>query len=197
MKRQPSDTRAAILRSAARLFVSRGYNGTSIGEIASSLGITKPAIYYHFRSKADILAEIYRAAANEMVARIAMHGTYWTPEQRLHQMMNDVMDVIREMPVEITVFYQEGPMLDNNFPRRQANELRALEKRFTDYVTDCVEDAMDAGVMRRVDPTLTAFALIGMVGWAARWYRPGARVGVNEIAELFFTIAMDGAGSPA
>jgi TetR/AcrR family transcriptional regulator, cholesterol catabolism regulator len=192
MKGQRSDTRAAILRSAARLFVSRGYPGTSINDIASSLGISKPAVYHYFRSKADILNEIYGTAANAIVGRIDTHGADWA-ERRLRQTMYEVMDVIRDTPAEVTVFYQEGPLLDRNLPRRQARELRAMEKRFTDYVTGSLKDSMDAGVIRRIDPALTAFAFIAMVAWASRWYRPGMRASASEIAELFFSIGMDGA----
>jgi hypothetical protein len=70
-----------------------------------------------------------------------------------------------------------------------------MEQHFTDYVTDTVEDAMDAGVMRRMDPTLAGYAFIAMVSWASRWYRPGGKASVTEIADVFFSIGMDGARS--
>ena len=53
-----SDTRAQILTIARRLFVGHGYAGTSIADIARELGTTTAALYYHFPSKADILAEL-------------------------------------------------------------------------------------------------------------------------------------------
>lgn len=192
MKDEKSDTRADVLREAARLFMSKGFHGTSMDDIASALGFTKPAVYYYFKSKSDILYEIHGRASKAIISRVEAHGEDWEPQRRLRQTMHDVMEVIREMPVEVTVFYQEGPLLSSCLPRRQANELRALEKRFTDYVTDTVEDAMDSGVMRPMDPTLTAYAFIAMVSWASRWYRPTGRVSAGEIAELFFSIGMDG-----
>src|SRR6187551_2272379 len=50
--------RASILKAAAREFYVKGYDGTRIDEIASSLGVTKPFIYYHFKNKTEILDEI-------------------------------------------------------------------------------------------------------------------------------------------
>jgi AcrR family transcriptional regulator len=49
------DTRTEILEVAAELFTSRGYDATSLREIAERLGITKAALYYHFRSKHEIM----------------------------------------------------------------------------------------------------------------------------------------------
>lgn len=187
------DKRAEVLREAARLFMASGFHGTSMDDIASALGFTKAALYHYFRAKSDILYEIYEAVADAVARRLDEHPEGLAAEERLHRTMRDMMHVIADMPVEVTVFFQEGPLLGSCLPRRQAKELRAKEQRFTDYVTDAVEDAMDSGVLRRTDPTMTAYAFIGMVSWASRWYQPGGRAGVNEIADFFYSIGMDGA----
>jgi AcrR family transcriptional regulator len=187
------DKRAEVLREAARLFMASGFHGTSMDDIASALGFTKAALYHYFRAKSDILFEIYEAVADAVANRLDEHPADLAAEERLHRTLRDMMHVIAEMPVEVTVFFQEGPLLSSCLPRRQAKELRAKEQRFTDYVTDAVEDAMDSGVLRRADPTMTAYAFIGMVSWASRWYQPGGRAGVNEIADFFYAIGMDGA----
>jgi AcrR family transcriptional regulator len=187
------DKRAEVLREAARLFMASGFHGTSMDDIASALGFTKAALYHYFRAKSDILYEIYDAVAEQVSNRLEQHAPGLTAEERLHQTMRDMMHVIAEMPIEVTVFFQEGPLLSSCLPRRQAKELRAKEQRFTDYVTDAVEDAMDNGALRRADPTMTAYAFIGMVSWASRWYQAGGRAGVNEIADFFYSIGMDGA----
>jgi AcrR family transcriptional regulator len=52
------DTRARIQEVAVELFTERGYEGTSLREIAERLGVTKAALYYHFKSKEDIVASL-------------------------------------------------------------------------------------------------------------------------------------------
>ena len=61
LKHRPNlepDTRQQILEVAAELFAEQGYAGTSVRDIAKELGIANPSIYYHFKSKADVLLEL-------------------------------------------------------------------------------------------------------------------------------------------
>ncbi|MGE0500742.1 MAG: TetR/AcrR family transcriptional regulator [Rhizobiaceae bacterium] len=64
------DSRADILRAAAECFMERGYNATSIDDVARRLGATKGRIYHHFHSKADLFAEVYRTGMEMNYAAI-------------------------------------------------------------------------------------------------------------------------------
>src|SRR3954447_26224150 len=65
------DTRAEILAVAAELFTEKGYEGTSLREIADRLGITKAALYYHFRSKDDMLRALVEPMMGVLAALVA------------------------------------------------------------------------------------------------------------------------------
>lgn len=181
-----------VLREAARLFTVSGYHGTSMDDIASAVGVTKAALYHYFGSKSDILHEIYGAVVDEISGRLDQHPADLEPPERLRLIMRDMLRVIAAMPVEVTVYMQEGPLLSACLPRRQAKELQAREAAFNEYVVETVEEGMKKGSIRPMDPTLASFALIGMVSWAARWYRAQGRASVDEIADLFFGIARHG-----
>jgi len=67
------DTRERILTVANELFIEQGYEGTSLREIADRLDITKAALYYHFRSKDEILTtllEPFDALLDELLGRL-------------------------------------------------------------------------------------------------------------------------------
>ena len=67
------DTRQRILAVANELFIEQGYEGTSLREIADRLDITKAALYYHFRSKDDILRvllEPFDTLLDELLGRL-------------------------------------------------------------------------------------------------------------------------------
>jgi AcrR family transcriptional regulator len=68
--RSRTDTRARIQQIAVELFTEHGYEGTSLREIAEHLGVTKAALYYHFKSKEDIilsLVEDYKAQMDALI----------------------------------------------------------------------------------------------------------------------------------
>jgi AcrR family transcriptional regulator len=181
-----------IVRHAARLFTLRGFHGTSIDDIATATGMSKGAPYHHFGSKSDILYEIYSTVIDHILNRIEKHAPDLSPGERIRQVFSDMFSIIEEIPVEVTVYLQEGPLLDGCMPRRQVKELRARESQFTDYVVEAVEDGIKRGEIRPMDPSLTALALIGMVSWASRWYRANGRASAEQIADLFFSIAQQG-----
>ncbi len=59
-------TRSQLIETAARLFEERGYSGTSTSEICAQLGITKGALFHHFRSKEDLFREVWTRLQVEM-----------------------------------------------------------------------------------------------------------------------------------
>jgi AcrR family transcriptional regulator len=69
------DTRARIQRVALELFAERGYDGTSLREIAERLDVTKAALYYHFKSKEDIVSSLVEDYFGQMDELIAWAGT--------------------------------------------------------------------------------------------------------------------------
>src|SRR5438067_2857379 len=78
-----TDTRSRVQKVALELFAEQGYEKTSLREIAERLGVTKAALYYHFRSKEDIVRsfiEDYRAELEQVIAGGASQPP--TPETR-------------------------------------------------------------------------------------------------------------------
>ena len=82
------DTRARIIDVALELFAEHGYEKTSLREIADRLGVTKAALYYHFRTKEDILAGIVDAMAAPIEETIA-----WGEQQPYSPQLRD--EIIR------------------------------------------------------------------------------------------------------
>jgi AcrR family transcriptional regulator len=69
----PADTRARILDVALELFSEQGFEGTTLQQIADRLGFTKAALYYHFRSKDDLLQALIAPAVGELDALLGAH----------------------------------------------------------------------------------------------------------------------------
>jgi AcrR family transcriptional regulator len=98
-----SSTRDQILAIARRLFVAQGYAGTSIVDLAGELGTTTAALYYHFPSKADILAELL-AGPLDAFSRVSERAAGLPPEELLTELVDltiewgDLMRLVTEEP---------------------------------------------------------------------------------------------------
>ncbi|HEX6932419.1 MAG TPA: TetR/AcrR family transcriptional regulator [Streptosporangiaceae bacterium] len=94
--RTRSDTRARIQQIAVELFSEHGYEGTSLREIAERLGVTKAALYYHFKSKEDIILSLvqdYQAQMDELIAWAREHpGNAETRREILDRYMHIVTE---------------------------------------------------------------------------------------------------------
>src|SRR5947209_8681232 len=67
-KRPARDRDRELLRVAERLFFARGYGAVGVDAIGAEAGVTGPAIYTHFRGKADLLAALFDEAMDRMLA---------------------------------------------------------------------------------------------------------------------------------
>jgi AcrR family transcriptional regulator len=181
-----------VLRTAARLFSSAGYSGTSVEDIAAAVGVTKGALYHYFSNKSDILYALYLEVAEQITTRFSEHPRDADPQQRLRLIIRDMLSMIEERPIELTVYLQESPLLSSYLPRRLARDLRQRESEVTSYVVDTIEDGMAQGIFRPGNPSVTAFAIIGMVTWMSRWYRRTGPLTIDSIAEILYGIAENG-----
>lgn len=198
--RTGDETRTAILDAAARLFAEHGYERTSLDAIAGSIGISAPALYYHFGSKDQILFASLERTLIDLVS-MAQDGVAQapdTPPERLRafvraHVLHDVGDA-EIMPMINASLYNAGSVLEA-LADDQRTRLTALQRDFADCLRDVLRKGVSAGDFRIGDVTATAFAIIGMVDFAVYWFRPGGRLSVDALAELYGEIALRMAGA--
>ena len=65
-KQEAQETRQHILDVALRLFSQQGVSSTSLGEIAKAAGVTRGAIYWHFKDKSDLFSEIWELSESNI-----------------------------------------------------------------------------------------------------------------------------------
>lgn len=183
-----------VLRTAARLFMSAGYSGTSVEDIAAAVGVTKGALYHYFANKSDILYALYWQVADAILSKFAEHPPAADPAQRLKLAIQDMLVMVEESPTELSVYLQEGPLLSSYLPRRLAKDLRQRESEVTSYIVDTIAEGMSQGVFRPGNATVTAFAVIGMVTWVSRWYKSTGSLSITDIGNILYGIAEHGIG---
>jgi|CZKL01.1.fsa_nt_gi AcrR family transcriptional regulator len=183
--------RDAVLRTAARLFLEHGYRKSSMSLLAAQLKITKPALYYYFRNKEEILVECYRAG-------IAHHENLLkeTSENQGNGMRKLFMYV--ETYALVVVSHDFGrclAMLDESeLSPATRREVRSMKRRMDMALRRFVEEGVADGSIRPCNPKLVAFVVAGAINWIGTWYRPEGELRPGEIATEFARILTGGLG---
>src|SRR5258708_30075027 len=94
--RARSDTRARIQQVAVELFTEHGYEGTSLREIAERLDVTKAALYYHFKSKEDIVTSLVEDYSKQMDALIEWGRTQPRTAETRRELLSRYVDIVAE-----------------------------------------------------------------------------------------------------
>jgi len=180
-RRDPASKREAILRTAAQLFLEKGYGRTLMNDVADRLNITKPALYHYFSNKEEILLECYRwgtGLIEEKVNQIASQGGTG---------LDKVEAFVCEYANLMTVNFGRCVMrLDETdlSPKARA-EVRGYKRKIDRRLRSFIQEGIDDGSITPCDPRMAAFSTAGAVNWICMWYRPEGPLTPEEIAAQF------------
>lgn len=171
--------RERILAEAAKLIAERGYHGTTIDAIAEKFGATKPFVYYHFESKADLLVEIcQRGTVRALQAADRAISTNGSPWERLDQFVTDFTSIALENHDYVAVYFRE----EINLPPDHADRINKMRKEIDRKLTRLLEEGVKAGEFKVEDSQICCLVIAGMVSYAFAWYREGGRLSTIQIA---------------
>lgn len=186
---RPGYDQAAVLRTAIDLFNRQGYDGTSMGDLAAELGVTKSAIYHHVPSKEHLLSE----ALDEALA--GLESAITDAEQTTNASANDRLRSVVRQSVEVLVAHQPAVTLLLRVRGNSDVELEALTRRrhIDARLATLVQAAAAEGSLRMdVSPDLVSRLLFGMVNSLVEWYRPGGPVEASDLADAITALAFEG-----
>jgi len=190
----------SLLAVAVTVFNERGYDGTSMEDLARRLGITKSSIYHHVSGKEELLSLALDRALDGLFAVVAeiggadeVNASGLSDEpaiERLERLVRGSVAVLASRLPYVTLLVRARG--------NTATERKALARRrqFDQIVADLVKQAeRDGDIRPDVDPAITARLLFGMVNSLVEWYRPGGRgaaAGPQALADAVCAVAFDG-----
>jgi AcrR family transcriptional regulator len=187
-----TDSRQEILRTAARLFQQRGYDATSMNDVAATLKLSKGGLYHHFQSKDEILFHLMNHAMDITQEQVidAVRGIA-DPEERLRMLIRRHIEVVLSVrDREITVMLHENHPLPPSLRKR----INARKKDYVHFVETLIAEVQRARQSKgTVIPRAAAFALLGMMNWIYQWYKPEGTLQEEEIARQYTEIFLAGA----
>lgn len=171
--------REAVLRAAVQMFNDRGFHATSLDDVASSLGISKPTIYHYLGNKDQVLLECLTIGLEQLLeaARNARTGT-GTGAEKLSKFLRRYA-VINMTDFGRCVIRTGEEMLSPGSRERFRDMKRAIDGAMRELIEEAIQD----GSIAPVDPMLLAFTLAGALNWPARWYNPEGKVDAGDMAD--------------
>jgi AcrR family transcriptional regulator len=185
---RPGHSLDSLLDVAVAVFNERGYEATSMDELAARLGVTKSAIYHHVPSKVELLRLALDRALDGLFAVLDEPGATTGPaiDRLEHVVRGSVRVLTSQLPFVTLLLRVRG-----NSPV----ETEALRRRreFDRVVTDLVRAAETEGDVRPdVDPAVTSRLLFGTVNSLTEWYRPGRGLDADALADALVTTTFSG-----
>ena len=185
----PQRRRIEICRTAAQIFRDRGYDATSVSDIARALGITKAGLYHYFESKEALLFEITSYGLDRVRDEVILPArAVRDPEARLRQMVTRHALIATQGRGAIAQIVDEVRALPPPARKRVEERMRA----YVDLVRETLVELRSAGRLRDVDPTVATFSVIGTILWLPRWFRQNGRLSQEQVANQIADIALGG-----
>ena len=185
---RPGHSLDSLLDIAVAVFNERGYDATSMDELAARLGITKSAIYHHVSSKVELLRLALDRALDALFAVTEEPGATSGPAiDRLEHVVRGSVGVLTEQLPFVTLLLR----VRGNSPVEEAALRRRRE--FDRIVTDLVRAAEEEGDVRPdVDPAVTSRLLFGTVNSLTEWYRPDGGLSADDLADALVATTFQG-----
>lgn len=184
-----SDRRAEVLEVAERLFSARGYEATSVRDIAESLTIKAGSLYAHIETKEDLLWEIVMQAADrffEAVRPIA--DSNLVTVEKLRRAIAAHVGVVTKSAPAAGIYTTEWRHLSE--PRR--SDFLKRRDEYERMFRRMVHDAIREGVFSDVDEKFATLHILSSLNWIYQWYRPNGTMTPEEIARRITDLLFNG-----
>lgn len=189
---RPGYTREDVIRIAVDQFNTHGYEATSMGSLATTLGVTKSAIYHHITSKEEIMVA---ATDQALEALFDVIDSAWeldgNAKDRLTAVIGGATLVLCENPENVTLLLR---LRGNTEVEKQILERRrAITRKLIQFVADAqaegaVHSDLDAGMVARLT--------FGMINSIVEWYRPDGPTSPEELSKLMPDFVFKGISTP-
>jgi AcrR family transcriptional regulator len=181
---------AEVLEVAGRLFYTKGYEATSIQDIADEMGMLKGSLYYYISTKEDVLFEIIRSYHEETRAYFdEIVSSDLPPVERLRKFIETETAYTAHHVEKSSLFFTEWRSLTEE--RRKT--IVVERDRHDQFVRSCIKEAQSSGAFRPdADARLVANGLLGMVNSVYQWYDPSGPSTAEEIGAAYAELVING-----
>ena len=177
-----------IVDAAIEVFWRKGYAGTSIQDLAESVGILKGSLYHYISSKEELLFRIFDAShADALAIMDEVAALSDPPLDKLRIYIERFITYYVENIKRVGLYYREWRFIEGD----RAVELRRQRRTYDAFLGGLIEEAQAAGAIPKdVDTKLIAYFIQASINGIADWYREGGRLSAAQVAERYAELAL-------
>lgn len=163
-----------VLDKATGLFAAKGYENTSLQDIADVVGVSRSALYHYVHSKEqllEMLVEQVSASLAEVLEQMAARQDL-SARDKLRGVVGLLVTQRAEHPDQFRILDRS----ENSLPGPLGEQHLEAKRTVVREIVEMIEAGVEAGEFKPVDARVTALSLLGMCNWVAWWFRPGSDV---------------------
>jgi TetR/AcrR family transcriptional regulator, cholesterol catabolism regulator len=178
-----------IYLKAADLFHEKGYDATSMDDLARASQITKAGLYYYIKGKEDLLFGIMTYAMDWLDREVIEPArAVADPEARLRLIVQRHGRELMEGARSMAILSDEVAALTPKHRRLIVKRKRA----YFDLIRDSLDELKARGPLGDLDTTVGAFSLVGTLMWLPRWFRPEGRLSSDRVLQEITKVVLGG-----
>lgn len=190
-RKRGSVNKELIMGIASTMFRERGYDRTSLDDIAAGLSITKPSLYYHFASKEEILLECIARGYILFQQKIADRDDVRLPgRERVRIFVECYVDLLQDNVLSMIV--ADERVMSDAGKAKSRNYKRMLNRDLLDRL----EVGRKDGSLAFDDARIISFGIFGMVNWMTHWQSGALQIAPRAVSDQFVAMILDGIGQP-
>ena len=179
----------SLLGVAARVFAERGYDSTSMRDLARASGVSLAGLYYYVQSKEELLFLIqsrnFEAVLEGMRDRLSDASE---PLEKLTRFIDNHLDYFASHMAEMKVLSHEAGALTGEY----LAQVNATKREYTRALMDILAEVERTRGPAHVNRRVAAYSLFGMMNWIYNWYDPLGDVGVESLSQSVCRLFLGG-----
>jgi TetR/AcrR family transcriptional regulator, cholesterol catabolism regulator len=182
-----TNRKGAILKAAARLFRQKGYERTTVRDLAQAVHMQSGSLFFHFKTKEDILHAVAQEGLERAIATLDMTlARARAPREKLAAILRTHLHAtLGEERDAFTVV-----LLDwRSLPPKSRKRLIPLRDDYESHLGRALQDLSKSGVLPK-DTKLLRLFLLGALNWTVHWYRPDGSLTIDELADGFLELVL-------
>ncbi|WOB07621.1 TetR/AcrR family transcriptional regulator [Piscinibacter gummiphilus] len=179
-----------LVTIAASLFAQKGYEGTSLRDIAEQAGITKAALYYWFPEKEALFQRVVAGRMAALVERVTTAVA--AVSDPLEKIRVFLLCSAEHIDRDRAGWISSSNTFWSNFDPEQRQAVVPERDRFERLLRQCVSDAVAQGALRDIDPALATRLLLSGVNYLPRWHKPGGPLSAVQVVEQYLDMVLNG-----